>query len=189
MAYRLFVKPILGLLAVFAVLTAIYLLPEYRPDHRMASEAILAGDAERLALYLRRGLDPNDRSRWRSSLRFSFLRSGPSASRERGSLADAPEALLSRALEGCTVSLAGMLVAAGADVNVRARSGETALWQAAVCGEPGMVQSLLSRGADVNARSPDGGTALWEKTNIGWRHRPLPPEVVRILEAAGAARP
>ena len=70
LAYTLFVKPILVLLLALVLLAGVWLLPEYWPDHQVASDAILRDNHEQLRLYLRRGLDPNDLSRWRSGSAF-----------------------------------------------------------------------------------------------------------------------
>ncbi|MGE0461481.1 MAG: ankyrin repeat domain-containing protein [Vicinamibacterales bacterium] len=187
-AYTLFVKPVLTLVAALAALSGVYLLPEYWPDHYMAAEAIRRDDSAALAVYLSRGLAPDDRTQWRSWPRRTVgraVRSG-TTSPEMGS---ADEPLLSFALGTCLVGPASLLIDAGADVGARGRDGATPLWHAAGCGNAALVEALLARGADVNAREPDGGTALWERTNLGWRQRPLEPRVIQALERAGAARP
>ena len=51
--------------------------------------------------------------------------------------------------------------AAGADVNTRSRSGNTALIIAAATSHSGaVIKELLRRGADVSARNLDGDEAL-----------------------------
>jgi hypothetical protein len=188
LGYTLFVKPVLTLVLALVVLSGLYFLPEYWPDHYMAADAIRRDDSAALAVYLSRGLNPNERSQWRSWPRRTIgrtVRSG-TTSPEMGR---ADEPLLVVAVSSCTVGPASLLVDAGADISARGRDGATPLWHAAACGNRALVEALLARGADVNAREPDGGTALWERTNLGWRHRPLDASVIRALELAGAARP
>jgi ankyrin repeat protein len=56
--------------------------------------------------------------------------------------------------------MAGILIAAGADVNWPSPSdGQTPLMHAAYCGDPGLVSLLLSRGADGNMRDMKNQTA------------------------------
>lgn len=188
LGYTLFVKPVLTLVAALAVLSGVYLLPEYWPDHYMAAEAIRRDDSAALAVYLSRGLDPNDRTRWRSWPRRTMGRTvqGGRSTPEMGA---ADEPLLSFALGTCSVGAASLLIDAGAEAGARGRDGVTPLWHAAGCGNKVLVEALLARGADVNAPEPDGGTALWERTNLGWRRRPLEAPVIQALEQAGAARP
>jgi cell wall assembly regulator SMI1/ankyrin repeat protein len=81
------------------------------------------------------------------------------------------------------VEAARALIAAGADVNPSARSGATALVDAA--GEKGtawtrIVQDLIWAGAEVGQQSPNGLTALI------WAARHASPETIRVLVAAGA---
>lgn len=187
-AYTLFVKPVLVLVAAVVAVGGMYLLPEYWPDHYIAAEAIRRDDTAAVAVYLARGLDPGDRTQWRSWPSRTLGRTvrGGTTSPDMGS---ADEPLLSFALGLCRIGPASLLLDAGADVGARGRDGATPLWHAAGCGNAVLVEALLARGADVNAREPDGGTALWERTNIGWRHRPLEARVIQVLEQAGAVRP
>ena len=188
LGYTLFVKPVLTLVAALAVLAGVYQLPEYWPDHYMAAEAIRRDDIAALALYVSRGLDPNERSQWRSWPRRTIGRAVPGG-RSTPEMGAADEPLLSFALGSCALGPASLLIDAGADVAARGRDGATPLWHAAGCDNRVLVEALLARGADVNAQEPDGGTALWERTNLGWRRRPLDASVIRALELAGAARP
>jgi ankyrin repeat protein len=76
--------------------------------------------------------------------------------------------------------IAKMLVVAGADINLRMKSGTTPLMAAATAGLAEMVRLLIERGAEVNAIAEGNRTALKiarEKQNA---------EIVKILLAAGA---
>ncbi|HEX4932520.1 MAG TPA: hypothetical protein VFV33_05020, partial [Gemmatimonadaceae bacterium] len=183
LAYTLFVKPLLVLAVALALLAGVYLLPEYWPDHRVASDAMRRDDAAKLRLYLQRGLDPDDRSQWRSGTRRMLDRvsRAPIGTSDYG---DAPEPLLAEAVGKCKVEFAEILMEAGADVNARAANGYSILSQAALCDRPALVQSMLRRGADARAAEPNGETVLWERGLQGWRRRPVNAEVVRMLEAA-----
>lgn len=189
LGYTLFVKPLLVLTLALGAVTGIYFLPEYWPDHRMARYAILNDDAAALRRYLERRLDPNDRAQWRSWPRATVGRASSWSVGGQPDLGPADESLLGVALRDCKGVMAAMLVTAGADVNARGRDGGSVLWHAAACGHVAVVKAMLARGADVNARQPDGGTPLWERTNLGWRHRPLEAGAIRALEEAGALRP
>ena len=52
------------------------------------------------------------------------------------------------------------LLAAGADLEIRDKEGETALTLAADSGNVEAVRALLAAGANANVKSGDGGTAL-----------------------------
>ncbi|MEG4169611.1 MULTISPECIES: ankyrin repeat domain-containing protein [unclassified Microcoleus] len=58
------------------------------------------------------------------------------------------------------VAIIELLLAAGADVNVRTKKGWTALANAAVSGSIRAVKLLLEAGADINAKDIGGYTAL-----------------------------
>lgn len=188
MAYTLFVKPIVVLAAALALLTGIYLLPEYWPDHQIASDAMLRDDAGKLRVYLRRGLDPNDLARWRSGTRrmMGRVRRPPIGTSDYG---NAREPLLAEAIGTCKLAFVELLMEAGADVNAKSANGYSVLSQAALCDQPSIVAAMLKRGADVRLSEPGGETVLWERGSQGWRRRPSHPEVIRLLEAAGAALP
>ena len=72
------------------------------------------------------------------------------------------------------------LVDHGADVNVRAHGGITALMLAVINDPPDAVKLLLARGADVNAQSGAGWTAL---TFAVWKHD---GNLERVLLSHGA---
>jgi ankyrin repeat protein len=62
---------------------------------------------------------------------------------------------------------AGVLIAAGADVNARSRVGRSPLMYAAAGGHDGVVWRLLAAGADPAASDADGHTAADEATTSG----------------------
>jgi serine/threonine protein kinase len=68
----------------------------------------------------------------------------------------------------------------GADPNVRAWKGETALMAAATGGHTTLVHELLNRGADVDARNKVGQTALIRAAANGH------PAIVKVLLQRGA---
>jgi len=72
------------------------------------------------------------------------------------------------------------LVEHGADVNVKANDGCTALMLAASAGDSEIVRDLLSKGADVSGRfTQTGKTALMLAKEKGYS------EIVQLLEAGG----
>lgn len=81
------------------------------------------------------------------------------------------------------VELVRLMVAKGADLTVRDRSGSTALMWAAFndAGEAGMVEELLTRGADPGAVNNTGETALT------WALRRGETPAVAALRMAGAS--
>ncbi len=64
------------------------------------------------------------------------------------------------ALEQRKIDCALLLLAQGADPNLRLRHGKTALMGAAKAGSAKLVGELIRFGANVNARNDNGGTAL-----------------------------
>jgi len=190
LGYTLFGKPLVTLAAVLAVLSAVYLVPEYRPDHAIAAEAIRAGDDDRLARYLARGLHPDDRSQWRSYLRRTIGRATrEGVGSDTPALGSAGEPLLVLALATCDLDAAAALARAGASATAVSGDGTSALERAAGCDGADLVAMLLAAGADANAASPDGGTVLWEPTTQGWRRRPFSAGIAEALEAAGGTMP
>ena len=65
------------------------------------------------------------------------------------------------------------LLAAGADVEIRDKEGETALTLAADSGNTDVVQTLLGAGADANVKNGDGGTALMPLLLAEMRRSPI----------------
>lgn len=187
LVFALFLKPILCLALALAVLAGIYLLPEYWPDHRAASDAILRDDEATLRLYVKRGLDPNELAQWRSAPRKMLSRARPA--RGTSDFSQAREPLLVEAIDKCKARFAEILMDAGADVNARDQRGYSVLSLTALCDDPELVQSFLRRGANARTREPNGETVLWERGLQGWRLRPAHPEVIRLLKTAGAAPP
>lgn len=72
------------------------------------------------------------------------------------------------------------LIAAGADVNAKDRTGLTPLFVAAGMGKKEVVELLISKGADVNAKGPHGLTPLHSAAYFGKK------EVVESLISGGA---
>ncbi len=84
-------------------------------------------------------------------------------------------------LPTCQTDSAKALLEHGADVNVTANDGSTALMLAASSGDSEIVRDLLSKGADVSAKfTQTGKTALMLAREKDYT------EIVQLLEAAGA---
>ena len=78
------------------------------------------------------------------------------------------------------LALARLLIAAGANVNARASSGETALMRAASLDCKDLAQALIQAGADVNTKDNRGKSAL------AWARQSGNLRIVRLLKLAGA---
>ena len=63
--------------------------------------------------------------------------------------------------------LLALLLAAGADVNVRIKAGRTLLHAAATDGHPAHIERLVEAGMDVNARNEHGGPPLHARDEAG----------------------
>jgi ankyrin repeat protein len=87
---------------------------------------------------------------------------------------------LMRALYDRHATITQWLLDRGADVKLRAKSGETALHVAAAYSTVAMVQQILDRGADVNAQVEPAGSALDRAEHRG------EPATVALLVARGA---
>lgn len=79
-------------------------------------------------------------------------------------------------------NLVKTLLAKGAQVNFKTRTGMTALMLASLKNSPAVVEILLSAGADASAESEDGATALTLATEAG------SDRIVKLLKDAGAVR-
>ncbi|HVF43801.1 MAG TPA: ankyrin repeat domain-containing protein [Pyrinomonadaceae bacterium] len=78
------------------------------------------------------------------------------------------------------VAMIETLLAKGADINLKACGGVTALMLAASDGSPEVVKKLIASGADVNAQTDRGETALSMAAEAGRA------ENVKVLKRAGA---
>lgn len=92
-----------------------------------------------------------------------------------------PKAKVHPLHEAVTPEMGEMLMAAGADVDVRDRAGCTPLHHQARAGRVGMVEFFLSKGADIEAVDDRGRTALFFAGSKGEAQG-----VFRKLLAAGA---
>jgi ankyrin repeat protein len=84
------------------------------------------------------------------------------------------------AVEGGHTEILQTLLAKGANVNAKKKTGWTALIWAARKGHTATVQALLANGANVNAKTKDGVTALMWAAKGGYT------EIVKALLAKGA---
>lgn len=80
--------------------------------------------------------------------------------------------------------MAKMLVEEGADVNIRAKDGSTALVRASG-NAPGVVELLLAKGADIKA-APEDGIGVMLQALFGILYKGFPIETVSILLDHGA---
>jgi len=98
---------------------------------------------------------------------------------------DLQETELMRAAKKGDLALVRKLLAEGADVNARNRSGRTPLIYACAYGRvgPEVVETLLAAGADANATDRDAGRT---PLIYACEHGRVGPEVVEALLAAGA---
>src|SRR5262245_60726061 len=132
-------------------------VPDFTPQTPLLG-ALLHDDAAAATRLLERGADPND-----------------------GQFFGMPPVLL--AILRQDLDLVRLMAAKGADLDVRDRSGSTALMWAAFSetGDAGIVKELLARGADPLAANKAGETALV------WALRRGDTPAVAALRAAGAS--
>ena len=81
---------------------------------------------------------------------------------------------------GSYAEVVKLLLAKGADINVKNSNGETALMAASSRGNADVVKLLLDKGADINVKNSKGKTALAIAKDKG------KTEIVAMLEKAGA---
>ena len=83
-------------------------------------------------------------------------------------------------MEASTVEITQLLIEAGADINLSAKYGWTALEQSVSHGQYKKVKLLLANGANSNATGWLGKTALMEASGIGRK------EMVKLIVESGA---
>ena len=132
-------------------------IPDFTPQTPLIG-ALLHNDAAEAARLLRQGADPNE-----------------------GRFAGLPPVILAAARQD--VELVRLMAAKGADLNVRDRSGSTALMWGAFndSGDAAMVEALIGLGADPLASNKAGETAL------DWALRRGETPAVAALRKAGAS--
>ena len=145
-----------------ALLLAVFCLGAAPRDVPLV-EAVKAGSAESVRALLDRGLDQ------RLDQRIDV-----NAAEADGTTA------LHWAVQGERDAVAGMLIAAGADVTTPNRYGATPLSLAALTGNAGIVTRLLEAGADASEATVGGRTALMTAARTG------NADAVRALLAHGA---
>jgi cytohesin len=151
------------------------------------NEAARKGHRELVALLLANGADPKRRDnsgaspienaargRHAEALELLIVAAGPAA-------AEISALLTESAIKGQT-DIADLLIAKGANVDARDKSGATPLHQAALKGNLAFATLLLQHGADVNARDGDGATPLHNAALSGRR------ELAALLLDKGADR-
>jgi ankyrin repeat protein len=84
-------------------------------------------------------------------------------------------------------SIAAALLAAGAELDPKNRSGETPLWLAAQRSRPEMVSFLLEKGANPNAKTLTHPSILHSAISSGLKTSQIDDVVERLLEAGADA--
>ncbi len=111
---------------------------EYAPDgfHPLGLAAFF-GNTDTVAALLQAGADVDQQSR--ESMKVSALHSSAAARRP---------------------DIAALLLASGANPNLRAEAGVTVLHEVAITGQIDLAEMLLKHGADLNAKDNSGKTPL-----------------------------
>ncbi|HKA22456.1 MAG TPA: ankyrin repeat domain-containing protein [Blastocatellia bacterium] len=141
-------------------------------------------------LVLKRGADPNARTRYGGSILVDAAFSGPDQYEIVKLLLDAGAEINQTSASGWTALMAviwrgtarttNLLLQRGADINMRSQDGRTALILAVSRGNTSAVKRLLQLGADANVIDGYGKTALMIAEEVG-KHG-----LVCLLEGAGA---
>ena len=93
---------------------------------------------------------------------------------------------LMTALNGSNKDIAWFLIRQGADINIRANDGTTALILA--CGvSPEIAKLMLDRGADIHAVTDRGMGVFTQCINVGLRRETVTYEFAKYLLSRGAA--
>lgn len=92
---------------------------------------------------------------------------------------------LMNALNGCNNDVAGFLIRQGADINIKANDGATALILACGCSED-IAKQLLVKGADIHALTDRGMGVFTQCTNVGLSRETVSYEFVEFLLEKGA---
>jgi serine/threonine protein kinase len=165
--------------------------------HTELTEAAASGDMDKLKRAFADGSDVNARGGdGLTALQWAARNGHPAAVNEliaakanvhveaRGGPISGNTALDFAAFDSGNVEVIRALIVAGAAVDHQDAGGNTPLMGAAVKGHVLAVEALIAAGADVNRRSNAGLTPLQYAT--GYSDKPLYPDVVTILKAAGA---
>jgi uncharacterized protein len=175
-----------------ATLEAAVAPPPARPGPALLSAAA-DGDADRAAVALRAGADPEVRDgHRRTPLLLAATHDRLDVARLLVHLGADPDALDDRhdtpwLVTGVTGSVAMLevLLPAGPDLTIRNRFGGNSVIPAAERGHVAYVRRVVTTGIDVNHVNDPGWTALLEAVVYGDGSPPY-QDIVRILLAAGA---
>lgn len=92
---------------------------------------------------------------------------------------------LMNALNGCNNDVAKFLIKKGADINIKANDGATALILACGCSEE-IAKQLLDKGADIHALTDRGMGVFTQCTSVGLRRETVSYEFAEFLLEKGA---
>lgn len=92
---------------------------------------------------------------------------------------------LMNSLNSCNKDVAGFLIRQGADINIKANDGATALILACGCSEE-IANKLLEKGADIHAMTDRGMGVFSQVANIGLRRETVTYEFAEFLLSKGA---